>query len=166
MDTLKKIELKHLEIFRYISEETAKIIESDSGKWEWRKVGQLITVFPCLLSGSFFFFPQMQILLWVKLKINKTQERKLNETNPALRGSSNVRVILYTNCCCCSVTQLWPALCDPMDCSRPGFPVLHYLLVFAQTHVHWIHDAIQPSHPLLPASLPALSLSKYRGLFQ
>ena len=106
MDTLKKIELKHLEIFRYISEETAKIIESDSGKWEWRKVGQLITVFPCLLYGSFFFFPQMQILLWVKLKINKTRERKLNETNPALRESSNVRVILYTNCCCCSVTQL------------------------------------------------------------
>ena len=73
MDTLKKVVLKHLEIFRYISEETAKIIESDSGKWEWWNVGQLITVFQCLLSDSFFFlsfFTQMQIL------INITQERK------------------------------------------------------------------------------------------
>ena len=39
-------------------------------------------------------------------------------------------------------------LCDPMDCSTPGFPVLHFLLEFAQTYVHWINDAIQPSHPL------------------
>ena len=68
MDTLKKKELKHLEIFRYISEETAKIIESDSGKWEWRKVGQLITVFPCLLSGSFFFFPTNANITLGKIK--------------------------------------------------------------------------------------------------
>ena len=41
-----------------------------------------------------------------------------------------------------------PTLCDPMDCSTPGFPVLQYLLEFAQTHIHWVSDAIQPSHPL------------------
>ena len=45
-----------------------------------------------------------------------------------------------------------------MDCISPGFPVLHYLLEFAQTHVHWVGDAIQSSHHLLPASAPALSL--------
>ena len=49
-----------------------------------------------------------------------------------------------------------------MDCSTPGFPVLLYLPEFAQTHVHWISDAIQPSHSLLPA----LSLSRHQGLFQ
>ena len=49
---------------------------------------------------------------------------------------------------CCSVTQSCPALCDPIDCSMPGFPVLHTLLEFAQTHVHWVDDAIQPSCPL------------------
>ena len=54
----------------------------------------------------------------------------------------------------------------PMDCSTPGFPVLHYLLEFAQTHVHWVTDAIQPSHPLLPPSPPALHLSQHQGLFQ
>ena len=55
-------------------------------------------------------------------------------------------------------------LCDPMDCSMPGFPVLHRLLEFAQTRVHWVDDAIQPSHPLSPPS-PALHLSQHQGLF-
>ena len=45
--------------------------------------------------------------------------------------------------CCCLVAQLCPTLCDPMDCSMPGFPVLHHLPEFAQTHVHWVGDAIQ-----------------------
>ena len=69
--------------------------------------------------------------------------------------------------CCCSVTQSCPILCDPMDCSTPtGFPVLHYLLELDQTHVHWVDDAIQPSHPLLPPSLPALNLSQHQDIFQ
>ena len=57
-------------------------------------------------------------------------------------------------------------LCDPMDCSMPGFPVLHYLLEFSQTHVHGVDDAIQPSYPLLPPSTTALNLSRHQGLFQ
>ena len=52
-----------------------------------------------------------------------------------------------------------------MDCSTPGFPVLHYLLEFAQTHVHWVNDAIQPSNPLSPPSPPVLNLSQRQGLF-
>ena len=52
-------------------------------------------------------------------------------------------------------------VCNPMDCSMPGFPALHYLPEFAQTHVHSVDDAIQPSHPLLPASPPTLSLSQH-----
>ena len=50
---------------------------------------------------------------------------------------------------CCSVIQSCPTLCSPRDCSTPGFPVLHYLSEFAQIHIHWVGDAIQPSHPLL-----------------
>ena len=57
--------------------------------------------------------------------------------------------------CCCSVTQLCLTLCDPMDCSMPGLPVHHQLPELAQTHVHQVGDAIQPSHPLLSPSLPA-----------
>ena len=55
-----------------------------------------------------------------------------------------------------SVTQSCPTLCDPMDCSTPGFPVHHQLLELAQTHVHWVGDAIQLSHPLSSPSPPAL----------
>ena len=55
------------------------------------------------------------------------------------------------------IGHVWP-LCDPMNCSTPGFPVLHYLPEFAQTHVHWVSGAIWPSHPLLPPSPSALNL--------
>ena len=67
---------------------------------------------------------------------------------------------------CCSVTQSCLTLCDPMDCSMPGFHVLHYLLEFAQTHIHWVDDSIQPSHPLLFPSPPAINLSQHQGLFK
>ena len=53
-----------------------------------------------------------------------------------------------------------------MDCSMPGFLVLHYLPEFAQIHGHWVGDVIQPPHPLLPSSDPALNLSQNQGLFQ
>ena len=65
-----------------------------------------------------------------------------------------------------SVTQLCPTLCDPMDCSTPGFPVHHQLPELAQTHVHWVSDAIQPFHPLSSPSSPAFNLSQHQGLFQ
>ena len=59
-----------------------------------------------------------------------------------------------------SLSQFW--LCDPMDCSTPAFPVLHYFLELAQTPVHWIGDAIQPSHPLSFPSSPAFNFSSIR----
>ena len=55
-------------------------------------------------------------------------------------------------CCCCSVTQACLTLCDPVDCSTPGLPAPHHLPESAQVHVRWISGAIQPSHPLSPAS--------------
>ena len=65
-----------------------------------------------------------------------------------------------------SVTQSCLTLCDPMNCSTPGFLVYHQLLEFTQTHVHWVRDAIQPSHPLSSPSPPAFNLSQHQGLFQ
>ena len=65
-----------------------------------------------------------------------------------------------------SVAQSCPTLCDPMNCSTPGLPVFHHLLEFTQTHVHWVSDAIQPSHPLSSSSPIAFSLSQHQGLFQ
>ena len=67
---------------------------------------------------------------------------------------------------CCSVAQSCLTLCDPMDCSTLGFLVLQYLPELAQTHVHRVGDAIQPSHPLSSPSPPSFSLSQHQGLFQ
>ena len=105
---------------------------------------------------------------------------------PFSRGSSQPRARIHVSCisrwvlclwatreaqlttysCCCWVTQSCPTLCDPMDWSTPGFPSLHHLLEFSQTHVHWIRDAIQPSHPLSSPSHTSFSLSLHQGLFQ
>ena len=65
-----------------------------------------------------------------------------------------------------SVAQSCPTLCNPMDYSMPGLPVLHQLQKLAQTHVHQVSDAIQPSHPLSSSSSPAFNLSQHKGLLK
>ena len=82
------------------------------------------------------------------------------------KNSSRQVLISLHYSCCCSVPQTCLTLCDPTDCSEPGLPVLHCLLGFAQIHLRWVSDAIQPSHPLSPSSPPALNLSQHQGLFQ
>ena len=62
-----------------------------------------------------------------------------------------------------SVAQSYPTLCDPMDCSTPVLPVYYQVLDLAQTHVHWVGDAIQPSHPLSSPSPPAFNLSQHQA---
>ena len=76
------------------------------------------------------------------------------------------RDVGFSLCCCWSVAQLCPALCDPMDCGTRGFLVLHHLLEFAQTHVHWVSDAIQPSLLLSSPSPLGFYLSQHQGIFQ
>ena len=63
-----------------------------------------------------------------------------------------------------SLSRVW--LCDLMGCSMPGLPVYHQFSEFIQTHVHWVSDAIQPSHPLSFPSPPAFNLSRHQGLLQ
>ena len=65
-----------------------------------------------------------------------------------------------------SFAQLFPTLRDPMNHSTPGLLVHHQLLEFTQTHVHWVSDAIQPSHPLSSTSPPAFNLCQHQGLFK
>ena len=65
-----------------------------------------------------------------------------------------------------SVAPSCLTLCDPVNCSMPGLPVHHQFPGFIQTHVHWVSDAIQPSHPLSSPSSPALNLSQHQGLLQ
>ena len=65
-----------------------------------------------------------------------------------------------------SLIQSCPTLYNPMNCSTPGLPVHHQLPEFTKTRVHWVDDAIKPSHPLSSPSPPALNLSQHQGLFK
>ena len=82
-----------------------------------------------------------------------------NPTPDRQGGRRAWRLSSVTNCSVTYITR------DPMDCSTPGFPVLHHLLEFAQTHVHWFSDTIQPSCPLSSTSPSAFNLSQHQGLF-
>ena len=101
------------------------------------------------------------------------QKNKIKEPlwTPVCSGFEAVKHLsmsksIYIHICCCSVAKSYPTLCDPMDCSMPGIPVLYHLLKFAQTHVHGVGDAIQPSRRLPSPSPPALNLSQRQGLFR
>ena len=80
----------------------------------------------------------------------------------AKQKQSQFSAILVLN----SGAQSCPTLCDPMDCSTPGLPVHHQVPEIAQAHVHWVGDAIQPSHPLSSPSPPAFNLSQHQRLFK
>ena len=82
------------------------------------------------------------------------------------RTCSCYQLLLVVNWLCCSVAKSCLTLGNSMDCSTPGFPVLHYLPELAQTHIHCVNDTIKPSHPQSSPSPPALNLSQHQGLFQ
>ena len=94
-------------------------------------------------QGNGFFLPDLPQLVWQSL------------------GPS---MLLEWHCC--SVAQLCPTICNSIDCRMPGFPVLHHLLGLAQTHVHWVCDAIQPTHPhpTNSSSHPLLLLSMFPSI--
>ena len=83
------------------------------------------------------------------------------------RRSQGLKRILTPSVQSSSVTQLCLTLCDPMDCSTPGFPVHHQFPELAQTHIHRVNDAIQPSHPLLllPSIFPSIRVFLFVCLF-
>jgi len=110
------------------------------------------------------------LLEWVAISFCRESSRPRDWTHlPALAGRffttkpPGKPKVLYQFS---SVAQLCPTFCDPMDRSTPVLPVNHQLLEFTQTHIHWVSDAIQPSHPLSSPSPPALNLSQHHGLFK
>ena len=120
-----------------------------------------------LCTLKFFFF-------WFEIILNLTEifQEKYKELLYTFSSDSlavkNLPYLLYHSFWLfqfSSVTQSCPTLCNPMDCRTPGFLIHHQLPELAQTHVHWVGDAIQPSHPLSPPSPPAFSLSQHEGLF-
>ena len=95
-----------------------------------------------------------------------THTMHLTHTHLTDEPHTNTTDTQHTSCCCCSVTKSCPLLCDPMDRSTLGLPVLHCLLELVQVHVHQVGDAIQPSHPLSSPSPPAPNPSQHQTLFQ
>ena len=117
-----------------------------------------------LLSTGFF---QARILEWVAISFCKRSSRSIS--NASLLHVLNCRWVF--TCWAIREAQLQFSLsrvrfCDPMICNAPGLPVHHQLPACAQTHVHQVSDAVQPSHPLSCPSPPAFSLSQHQGLFQ
>ena len=118
---------------------------------------QLLAGILCIYHPYWGLVPVPSLLLEVPECLGRLT-LYLCSSNPTLLKLSSVQFS--------SVAQSCPTLCNPMDYIMPGLPVHHQLLEFTQTHVHWVGDAIQPSHPLLPTSPPAFSLSQHQGLFQ
>ena len=95
------------------------------------------------------------------------QSRQGGATPPGRPGPRSVYVVSSSSVWFgSSVPQPCPTLCNPMDCRTPGFPVHHQLPELAQTHVHRVSDAFQPSHPLSSPSPPAFNLAQHQGLSQ
>ena len=113
----------------------------------------MFSFFACFHS---YFFPPSLSVLFLLYVSSKTA---LGWLTRKCRGN-----VKFTKECCCSVAQSRLTLCDSMDYNTPGFPVLYHLLELAQTHLHWVSDATQLSHPLSPLSPPAFNLSQHQGL--
>ena len=125
----------------------------------WDLAGSGIEPMSLALAGGFFITeppgkPTTQIWNW-------------EQTMPQIWLHYSLKYLIYISFLVSfkfnSVAQSCLTLCDPIDCSKPGLPVHHQLPELAQTHVHWVSDAIQPSYPLSSPSPPAFNLSQHQG---
>ena len=117
----------------------------------------------CFHSASILWVPVGRFKQLI-VREGRGCETKEKQTIKSSLGVTSGFII--KGCCYISVTKSCPTLCDPTGCSTLGSSVLHYLLECTQIHVHWVTHAIKPSHPLLPPSPFAFSLSQHQGLFQ
>ena len=130
-------------------------------------------IFPCIFNYQLSFQLQFKgTLVFLFKKVVLLQKKKMlwiliEYLLPFCDRSGIPNLVNFqTSFQFSSATQLCPTLCNPMNRSTSGLPVHHQLLQSTQTHVHCVGDAIQPSHPLLSPSPPALNLSQHQGLFK
>ena len=110
-------------------------------------------------SARFTFSIHYWLALWASGKIFNFSE---SQFFPSRMNNNACRLQSPHLSSSCSVAQSCPTLCDPMDCRKPGFPILHHLPELAQTHVHRVSDALQPSHSLSSPSPPVFNLTSIR----
>ena len=119
----------------------------------------------CSLPGSSVHgIFQARILEWVAISFSRGSSQPRDRTQVSCivgRRFYHLSHLQFS-----SVAQSCPTLCDPMNRSTPGLPVHHQLPEFTQTHIHWVSDAIQPSHALSSPSPPAPNPSQHQSLFQ
>ena len=125
-------------------------------------------VYTCFKSLGFkrcrvYIYHDYLSVSWFSLQCSCQGATRKYSNTPGILQFSNYRGSPFFHSVS-SVPQLCPTLCDPMDCSTRGLPLHHQLLELAQTHVHWVGDAIQPSHPLSSPSPPALNFCQHQGL--
>ena len=130
----------------------------------------LIRDLRCYCCGCFGCINHAHLRRWTWL-LNNTEFRILHK--PSWQSNSRIWEDLFwflkeafSSVQFSSVAQSCPTLCNPMNRSTPGLPVHHQLPEFTQAHVHWVSDAIQPSHPLSSPSPPAPNPSQHQSLFQ
>ena len=126
---------------------------------------------PKYWSFNFSISPSLEHSGFISFRIDlfdllAKQETLKSSPAPQFKGINSLVLSLLYGLLFSSIVQSCLTLCNSMDCSTPGFPVLHYLPEFSQDHEYWVSVAIQTSHPLSPPSPPALNLSQHQCLFQ
>ena len=136
--------------------------KAEGGSWWWIEKPGVLQSLGSQRVGHIWATEQQQIMT-VDYTWNSARYRHHEKQYTGVLSASIV-IIKYRRLGGFSSVR-WLTLCNPMDCSMSGFPVHHQLPELTQTHVHWVGDAIQPSHPVASPS-PALDLSQLQGLFQ
>ena len=126
---------------------------------------------PCLFSQQLFLEGLLRVcaryyVRGLEYSAEEAKHSLCSHVNLSSVGAITQVVSIFSKLQFSSVAQSCLTLCEPMDYSTLGFPVHHQLLELAQTHVHWVNDAIQPSHSLSSPYPPAFNLSQHQGLFQ
>ena len=146
----------------------AVTIHSDFGAQE-NKICHCFYFFPIYLSwsdGICYGFHFFNFKFWIWVLSQFFQSPLSSSSRGSLVPLHFQPLKWYHLHISCSVAQSCPTLCNPLDCSMPGFPVLYHFPELAQTHVHWVSDDIWPSHPLLSPSPPSFNFSQHQGLFR
>ena len=137
-------------------------------EWRWLHPSFAMRVIVSVPGVQSLVSPQVSPFSWMVCLCSLTDRGTVIKGQLFWPNSGQLwwAILLLWYSCCCSVAKSCLTPCNPMDCSMPGFLVLHHLLESVQTHVHWVSDAIQPSNPLLPHSPFAFNLSQHLDLFQ